>query len=182
MTRMLRVCIAALMLSAAAVAGAQEKPAPAPAPAVSPVPLKIQIVLSRFQGEKKLSSAPYVLWVTANEREATKLRMGVDVPVAMNATNFNYRSVGTNIDCLASRVLDSGAFKVSLTITSSSVLLRAPDGKAPDSQADSAPSFGSFSAIFTILLSDGQTAQYTSATEQVSGEVLKIDATLNVLK
>jgi hypothetical protein len=44
------------------------------------------------------------------------------------------------------------------------------------------PVLRSFTSNFTILLRDGQTAQYTTATDQVSGEVLKIDATLNVLK
>ena len=180
MTTMCRVWIATLMLSAATVAGAQDKPAPATTPAGSLVPLKIQIVLSRYQGEKKISSAPYVLWVISNEREGTRLRMGVDVPV-MTGVQTNYRTVGTNIDCHASRAPDSGAFRVSLTITNSSVILRAADGRGSDPQV-AAPSFGSFSANFTILLSDGQTAQYTSATDPVSGEVLKIDATLNVLK
>jgi hypothetical protein len=179
-------CIAALILSAMTVAGAQEKTAPVDvrqaAPAATPVPLKIQFVISRYQGEKKLSSAPYVLWVTANERDSTRLRMGVEVPVAMNATQMNYRPIGTNIDCTATRTSGSGAFKVNVSITSTSVLLRSTDVKGADPQVDSAPSFGSFSGTFTILLNDGQTAQYTSATDPVSGEVLKVEATLNVLK
>ncbi len=186
MTRMFYGCIAALMLSVVTAASAQEKTAPVAvreaAPAVTLVPLKIQFVISRYQGEKKLSSAPYVLWVTANERETTRLRMGVEVPVAMNATQMNYRSVGTNIDCTASRSSDAGPFRVNVSITSTSVLLRAADDKPTDPQVGSSPSFGSFSATFTILLNDGQTAQYTSATDPVSGEVLRVDATLNVLK
>ena len=186
MTRMFYGCIAAVMLAAVTVGSAQEKTVPVAnrvadsAPAL--VPLKVQLVLSRYQGDKKLSSAPYTLWVTSNEREQTRLRMGVEVPVAMNATQMNYRSVGTNIDCSATRVADSGPFKLNISITSSSVLLRSADAKAVDPQVGSSPSFGSFSAIFTILLNDGQTAQYTSATDPVSGEVLRVDATLNVLK
>ena len=33
-----------------------------------------------------------------------------------------------------------------------------------------------------MLLRDGQTMQYASATDSVTGEVVKIDVTLNVLK
>jgi hypothetical protein len=33
-----------------------------------------------------------------------------------------------------------------------------------------------------MVLRDGQTAQSTSATDPISGEVLKIDVTLNVVK
>ena len=47
---------------------------------------------------------------------------------------------------------------------------------------ESVPAFRSFTSNFNILMRDNQTAQYTTATDQVSGEVLKIDATLNVLK
>ncbi len=188
MTKMICTGVAALMLSAAPTlaaqetAPAQEKAAPAPAETGALVPLKIQLVLSRYDGDKKLSSAPYVLWITANERETTRLRMGVEVPVAMNAAQTNYRSVGTNIDCSATRASATGAFKVNLSINATSVLLRDPDEKNASPGVGHAPSFGSFSAVFTILLNDGQTAQYTSATDPVSGEVLRVDATLNVLK
>ena len=44
------------------------------------------------------------------------------------------------------------------------------------------PAFRNFTSNFNILLKDGQTAQYASATDPVSGETLKVDVTLNVLK
>ena len=69
-------CTVALAASGSAqqkpTAGAPvpEKPAVAPAPpeAKPLVPVKVQLVLSRFKGEKKVSSLPYVLGVAANER------------------------------------------------------------------------------------------------------------------
>jgi hypothetical protein len=42
--------------------------------------------------------------------------------------------------------------------------------------------FRSFRASFVPLLRDGQTVQYTAATDPVSGEVVKIDVTVTVLK
>ena len=44
------------------------------------------------------------------------------------------------------------------------------------------PAFRNFTSNFSILLKDGQSAQYASATDPVSGETLKVDVTLNVLK
>ena len=44
------------------------------------------------------------------------------------------------------------------------------------------PSFRNFNSAFTALLRDGQTMQYTSATDPVSGEVMKIDVTAAVMK
>jgi len=39
-----------------------------------------------------------------------------------------------------------------------------------------------FNSSFTLLLRDGQTAQVSSATDPISGEVLKVVVTLNVVK
>ena len=48
------------------------------------VPLKVQLVVSRYSGEKKIGSVPYILSVVANDNDKTSLRMGVDVPVPQN--------------------------------------------------------------------------------------------------
>ncbi len=188
---MTRFLAAAFVLATAVSAGAQEKPAPAPPPAAAQpprpqVPLRIQLVLSRYQGEKKLTSVPYVLHVTSNESR-TSLRMGVSLPIPSGGSGggYNYRDVGTNIDCAASSTAD-GAFKVQLTVSDSSVYFPDRDRTAAGTQVPvniaSPPSLRSFTSNFNILLRDGQTSQYTVATDQVSGEQLKIDATLNVLK
>jgi hypothetical protein len=187
---------AALVLMMTATAGAQDKPAPAAQDKPSPVaisrgiPVKIQLVLSRFQGEKKLSSAPYMLWLTTNDsRTNTSLRMGVKIPVYSGTPgSFSYHDVGTNIDCSVSpgSTPGDGMYKVNLTVTDSSVYFpnrdRPNTGVPPPTSDTAPPAFRSFSSNFGILLRDGQTGQFTSATDQASGEVLKIDATLNVLK
>ena len=64
---------------------AQDKPQPAPAAPVASsgarqIPLKVQLTLTRFMGEKKVSSVPYMLGVLTNAQK-TSLRMGVQVPV-----------------------------------------------------------------------------------------------------
>jgi hypothetical protein len=154
------------------------------------VPLKIQLVISRTAGEKKVSSLPYTLWVTANGRGETNLRMGVQVPVPQRLVkegepavqSYSYRDVGTNIDCTAVTAAD-GWFNVTITLNDSAIQFDAGEAARPGAGTLSGlPSFRNFTSRFSILLKDGQTAEYTSATDPVSGEVLKVDVTLNVLK
>ena len=192
--------ILACAVAMATPGGAQQKPpagtAPekppatsAPAEAKPLVPLKVQIVLSQFKGEKKISSLPYVLGVAANDRSQTNLRMGIDVPIARDATpatGFSYRSVGTNIDCEAQSTSD-GIYRLVIKVEDSSVLSDTGEAASsrpidPASKVVHLPAFRSFKSNFTVLLRDGQTTQYTSAVDPVSGEIMKIDVTLNVIK
>ncbi len=156
----------------ASSARAQEKPAL--------VPLKLQLVLSRYQAEKKISSIPYMLWLTGNDPRPARLRMGVQVPVpvSVGSMNYNLKDVGTQIDCTAAAA-NNGFYRLELTVSDSGISISEKPG---GTGATALPSYRNFTSTFTILLRDGQTGQYTSATDPVSGEVLKIDATLNVLK
>ena len=173
------------------VAPAPEKPpatAGPPEPARPLVPLKVQLVLSRFKGEKKVSSLPYVLGVAANDRAWTNLRMGIEVPIARKgentpATGISYRSVGTNIDCMAES-MSEGAYKLAIRVEDTSVLLEGSSKEASETTAivGDMPAFRSFKSNFTVVLRDAQTMQYASAVDPVSGEVMKIDITVNVIK
>ena len=184
--------IFAFALASSVIVRSQEKPAPAapkPAP-VAVTPLKVSVVVSRFQGEKKLSSLPYTLSVNAGSRAT--LRMGAKVPVMMMMTAnmpkdlpqggpVQYQDVGTSIDCNVSGVQDDGRFRVEITIEDSSVYGEGPnptDNKPPPGN----PSFRSFKASDSMVLRDGQTSQFTTATDKVSGEVVKVDVTLTVVK
>jgi len=156
------------------------------------VPLKMQIVVSRFQGEKKISTIPYTLTVVSAARsETTRLRMGVDVPVPQTVigegstakASYIYRSVGTNIDCTA-RPVSGGVFRITLAVSDTSVFMPDADKRAgdPASPVPGVPAFRTFTSNFNLLLKDGQVAQHTAATDPVSGEVLRIDVTLSVIK
>lgn len=172
----------------------EEKTTPAqdtPRATAAQVPLRVQLVVSRYQGEKKVSSTPYTISVVANDNDKTSLRMGVDVPVPQPTVtsaggpvsmSYTYRSVGTNIDCSA-RTVEEGLFKLDLAVSDSSVFVPEKGGAVSTSPAvTGAPAFRSFTSTFNVLLKDGQTAQHTAATDAVSGEVLRVDVTLNVLK
>jgi type II secretory pathway component GspD/PulD (secretin) len=190
----------ALAASALAPIAAQEKTAEKPAQAAMPgltnqVPLKVQFVLARYKGEQKISSTPYMLGVLSNSQK-TSLRVGTQVPVVMTVfgakseggpatipqQSYSYRDVGTNIDCLAQSA-GSGLFTLTVTVEDSSVHLdRSPNAGEQKQVLRDVPTFRSFRASFAMVLRDGQTMQYASATDPVSGEVMRIDVTLTLAK
>ena len=154
--------------------------------------LRVQVVVSRYQGEKKISSMPYTLSVVTNIAK-TSMRMGVDVPIPSTVfspaakgeatsspvTSYSYKSVGTNIDCSAA-LPEEGLYRLDLAVQDSSVMLVDKDmGTGPRVNA---PSVRHFQSSFSVLLRDGQSVQHIAATDPVSGEVLRLDVTLNVVK
>ena len=180
--------VAVVALSAPVLAQAPpQRPAPP-----RQVPLKVELVVARYQGEKKVSSLPYTLSVVANDGERSRLRMGVDMPVQQTVfgaakgegaasvpqTSYTYRSVGTNIDCGA-RTVEEGLYRLDIAVEDSSIFMTEKD---KPSGLSGTPSFRKFTSSFNVLLKDGQRAQHTAATDPVSGEVLRIDVTLTVLK
>jgi hypothetical protein len=177
----------ALLLAAAPTAYAQEKPEPPPAPqgkTPSPqVPLRVQVVVTKLLGEKTLSSVPYSLSVVTDDVR-TSLRMGMDVPILMPGTeSYAMRPIGTNIDCQAG-VRPNGQYRLALTVSDSAIVAPNAPESSPAIPNSGAPyqTMRNFTSSFALLLRDGQTAQHTAATDPVSGETVRIDVTLNVLK
>ena len=147
-------------------------------PAKPPVPIKILVVISHYEGDKKVSNLPYTIAVTANERGGS-LRMGSKIPVPSQGGagangGFTYQDIGTNIDCSATS-LDENRFKVDVSISDSSVMeRRSSDGGIP-----------TLRSLFTnnsVVLKDGQSAQFTAAADKMTGEVVKVDVTLSIDK
>jgi hypothetical protein len=160
------------------------------------VPLSIDIVVSRYQGEKKISSLPYTLSVNANDNApggVCQLRMGAKVPVPsivapkQNPAGpagpmpgpFTYQEIGTNIDCSA-RTLEEGGFQLRLTVEDTSVYTDIKDQATPT--VEQVPVFRSFRSTNTLVLRDGQTRDFNAAADRVSGEVVRIAVTLRVVK
>jgi hypothetical protein len=172
-----------------------QTPAPTPAPSSAPrqTPLRVQLTLTRFQGEKKVSSVPYILGVLTNAQK-TSLRMGVQVPVlttfvgnsgsslpTIPQSSYSYKDVGTNIDCQAQDV-GNGLYNLVITIDDSTFQLDRAASTDEKKLARDVPAFRSFRASFAMMLRDGQTMQYASATDPISGEVVKVDVMLSLAK
>ena len=167
----------ALFVATLTATALAQSPNPSPAPSASPqarplMPLKVQVVISRYEGDKKVSSFPYMLAVTANHPEPVNLRMGSLVPV-QSGGQVDYKSIGTNIDCSATSMED-GRFQVQVRIEDASVMERRG--------GDSPPTLRTFSSSNTVVLKDGQTTQFTAAADKVTGEVVRVDVTMNVEK
>jgi hypothetical protein len=166
-----------------------EKPAAREAPSVN---LKVDVVISRFQGDKKVSSVPYTLSVDASARgETSVLRIGSRVPVpGANAmppptdgkpqppVSFSYQDIGTNIDCMA-RLTPDGRFRLQLRIDENSVHLN--DTVEPGASSPAvAPVFRAYRATNVVVVRDGQTTEFTAATDRINGDTVRVSVTARV--
>ena len=167
------------------------------------VALDIEVVISRYQGDKKVSSLPYALTVNATSQYTgmdvtgaplTQLRMGGQVPLPTMAPVLGpdgkplpglptgggpvqYKDVGTSIDA-RSRWLDNqtGSFELWISVQEDAVAT--PQGAPPTAL----PVIRTFRASNNLVLRDGQTRQFTAAADRITGEVVKVDVTLKVAK
>lgn len=162
-----------------------EKPAAAaekPAPRREPVPLRLHVTFARYQGDTKVSSLPYTLALNANDRP-TRVRMVMQVPIQpKDEGHATYRDVGNNLDCSADSAPD-GRYRVACVLEQSSVYTAGgarAEGSLP--ALSTLPVLRTFRAEAALLLRDGQTGPHTTATDPVSGDVLKIEMTLHVVK
>ena len=162
----------------ASTAAAQNEPKPA-ATAVKPMTpsARVQIVVSRYNGEKRVASQPYELVTVANGMRKM-IRIGAEVPVAggmpADKAGTPYKSIGTNIFCeLTSQ--EDGRFLVSLNISSSSLY---PDEKKQDER----PAFRTYQLEGMAYLRDGQTAEIATVTDTLTGDVIKAEITVRAIK
>jgi hypothetical protein len=190
----------ALLVAGVTTTYAREQ-SPAPPPPLPTQPAQVDVVLTRYQGDKKTSSLPFSLMLTAGPRGSTvSIRMGVDVPVGTASSNVTqtsnanssnpravetarvvteYRNIGTSIDSYVSRV-DETNYSVYVNV-SDSALFSADPGKIPTGTSDPA-AFRTFSTQNTLPMKDGQTRLFGVATDKITGETLRIEVKLTILK
>ncbi len=188
----------ALVGASFAPAGAAQDPPQSPSARMrvaggGNVPLRVQIVISRYQGEKRVSSMPYELSLRSGAGNAS-LRLGARIPVPNAAfapagdgaagapapmTSYNYEPVGINIDCQAFS-LDNGGFDLQIEVNESSAVTDVNELKSIT--ANNRPVFRSYQSTNSLFMRDGETTQFTAATDRVTGEVVRVEVTLTVLK
>lgn len=176
-----------------------ETPPPPPPPPLPPPPfgppvsdesvsLSVEVTISRYRGDELVGSLPYVLALTARpdeplprpDRYPIHLRMNAEVPVQSRpGVPFNYRPVGTMIECHAA-IVDDDRYLVTVRIEEESVY--GEDALAMEAaRATGAPVFRSFESNNSLLLRDGQASRYTAAADPVTGESIRVDVALTVL-
>jgi hypothetical protein len=166
----------------------QEKPSEGAktADSVRPVtPLRLQVVFTEYDGDKKISSLPYSLLVNSDDKgPQAAVRMGLRVPIQTSANQYQYMDVGTNLDGRADKT-DDGRFLLKLNVEKSSLYTsgasQKPVSVGGNEISTSQPIVQSFRSQLNLLIRDGQTVQSTVATDQITGHVLKVDVTLNVI-
>jgi hypothetical protein len=181
--------VGVLLCFGLAASAAQGEDAGASSPRVA----RLQVTIERYQGERKVGSAPYTILTTTDGKPA-KLRMGVELPVAVSSfkavdgksaptTSFQYRTVGTNFDCEVTK--QQGVYSVGLRIENSSVYAPSSDRDGEPQRGVAAtdmPLFRTFNVTLDLTMRGGQTLQTVASTDPVTGEVVKVDVTLNVVK
>ncbi len=158
-------------------------------------PLRVQVIFNEYDGEKKISSLPYTLLVNADEPgNPAMVRMGLRVPIQTGtqgptASQIQYMDVGTNLDGRAEKMADS-RFSLRLSVERSSLYWSGNEQKpgsplgieASTARPSSQPVVQQFRSNINLLIRDGQKIQSTVATDPISGHVLKIDVTMNLIK
>lgn len=160
-------------------------PLPGPPPPRMTVPLKLSIVLSKYQGDKKISSLPYAMSLNSDNYRVS-LRMGAQVPLTTagggpdkTGTQFTYRDVGLNIDASAAAI-DAGLYRLNITVGDSTIVPPSQLQGAPSYSA--APIFRNFTVSNSVVLKDGQSTQLSTAADPLSGDIMRVDVTLTVAK
>ena len=161
---------------------------------VASATLKLLVTFTEQEGEKKVASLPYTFFVQAAEAAPgspwTKVRTGSRIPVyAGKEGGMQYIDVGTNIDArgLAS---GEGRYDISLLLERSwvegDVLVPGSQlaGRAPEAAPGpfKEPIIRQFKTELSLAVRDGQTVQTTQAADPLSGRVLTITVTMNVVK
>ena len=161
---------------------------------VTSTTLKLQVTFAEHEGEKKLASLPYTFFLQAAEAIPgspwTKVRTGSRVPVyAGKDGGLQYLDVGTNIDARGF-ASGEGRYDISLLLERSWVegdvlVARAKvAGSTPEAVPEpfKEPIIRQFKTELSLAMHDGQTVQTTQAADPLSGRVLTITVTMNVVK
>lgn len=156
---------------------------------------KVDVVISRYQAEKRISSLPFTLVVGGGQsgsQALSTLRLGMEVPSGMTRTISNTGEgrtvtedittyVGTSIDCLFT-TLDDGFYRVTLTLNHS-VLVPMPRAPGMTGQSVSSPIVTqTFNLRNQFRAKEGQTVPFSVGVDQFSGETLRAEVTVTTLK
>jgi hypothetical protein len=153
-------------------------------------PLRVQVVFTEFDGDKKIGSLPYVFLVNADDRGASAaVRMTLHVPVEMSspggAKHVGQYPLSTSLDGRAEKT-DDGRFVLKLSLEKNSIYMTGANQKLSslggNEVSTDEPVQQDFRTQVNLLIRDGQTIQSTVAADPVTGHVMKVDVTLNVIK
>ncbi len=160
-------------------------------------PAKALIVFTEYDGDKKVKSLPYTLYINAPDAPDlglstwAKLRIGSRVPVYTSASteNTTYLDIGTNIDARAAHT-GGGRFLLYLSLDRSwvdgdvTLATTKSDPAQPDGPASRfrKPVIRQFKSELELRVREGQVVESTMATDPFSGKVLKVEVSVSLVK
>lgn len=161
---------------------------------VQTTPIKVQIVFTEFEGDKKIKSLPYVMYVNAPDSSEiragwVKFRIGSRLPVYVGKNEMQYMDVGTNVDARSAYTGD-GHVLLQMILERSWV---EGEVSVPVTKSDSAPSDSlgghfqepivrGFKSELDLKLREGQPVESNMATDPISGKVMKVEISFTVVK
>ena len=162
-------------------------------------PMKVDLVISRYQGDKKVSSMPFTMLVAAVAEnvpiDTTSLRVGMNVPVGQSSSTSQQgvttsrqetRWVGVEIDCRVNRPNDDGRYKTWIQISDSSLYstdrTKPVEMTGPTSGVPLPMAFRSYSVSNTLLLRENQAMEFSVGTDKIVGETIRAEVTVSVVK
>jgi hypothetical protein len=91
-----------------------------------------------------------------------------------------YRNVGTAIDCRA-EISPDGLYSIFVNVQDSSIFTADGESKPPLKMVDPL-AFRTFSMNNTLRMREGQSRQLGVATDKITGEQLRVEVTLSLVK
>ncbi len=190
--------VAVVVLISVPSAYAQEKQAnesPEAQSTAPQIPLKVQLLVTEYDGTKKIASMPYTATgITSHPGKRDSLgvlRVGARIPIPLGSTQkadeqITYIDVGTNIDYWI-WPWTNDRYLVSGTVELSSLYGRDSGGEPKESAPADTASSGSpllhqTRGDFSIVLRDGQPEEALSVTDPITGRVFKLQVTVDVMK
>jgi hypothetical protein len=153
------------------------------------IPIKVQLVISEYDGDKKISSMPYTFMAIAGEEKvgrtySTSLRTGVRIPIETDGKDqkTTYMDVGSNIDCDVHTEGD-GRFHVFVIFDRSALYPnKSSEGERLVAEPNGLPLIRQFRTAENLILKDGQTSENLLSTDPLNGHTLRVSVTINVQK
>jgi len=205
------VAIAAVVGGVTSAQGPQPQPAPAPRPVI-PIKVDVTLSRWQAEKQvSSLPFTLWVqLGAVGNPTFGNaSVRVGIDVPIGTTTethSNTNqgatggtstsrpeYKNIGTSIDCNVTD-LQEGRYLVFVNLVDSSIFAPDADRNAALATKGPAPArpavpkvtdpsaFRTFSFSNRLSMRDGQTLEFATATDKITGEVLKVTVTIVVAK
>jgi len=146
--------------------------------------LRVRFLLTRHRGEQKVSSRPYMLLFHAEEK-ATRVFIGSQVPLRANQNGVPtvvFKNVGVEAEASA-RLLSDGRYRVEARFEDSYVFDAGEAVHSPATAgADENPILRVLQSDAKLAIRDGETLPFASAVDPITGDLVRVDVTLNVVR